>query len=138
VKLAFLAAMAFSGASLAQAAGLGGVWQSVGDRNGEPESLIRITESDGAFEGTVIAVFSPPASGPNPRCDLCPGELKGKPVVGMQILRGQRGEGEILDPDEGRVYRCILTLLEGGAKLEVRGYVGISLFGRSQVWLRVR
>src|SRR5207237_1057156 len=47
------------------------------------------------------------------------------------------GEGEILDPDEGRVYRCTVTLIDGGAKLEVRGYVGISLFGRTQLWLRV-
>jgi len=64
-------------------------------------------------------------------------------VVGMKILRGARrpgepsGEGEILDPDEGRVYRCTVTLIDGGAKLEVRGYVGISLFGRTQLWLRV-
>ena len=71
------------------------------------------------------------------------GELKDQSVVGMKILRGARrpgepsGEGEILDPDEGRVYRCTVTLIDGGAKLEVRGYVGISLFGRTQLWLRV-
>jgi len=103
---------------------------------------VRITEvrigNLSELRGHVVRVYSPPAPSANPLCELCPGELKGKPVVGMQILRAQRGEGEILDPDEGRVYRCTLTLLEGGAKLEVRGYVGISLFGRSQVWLRVR
>src|SRR5438034_10792199 len=92
---------------------------------------IRITETDGAFEGTVMRVFSPPAASANPRCELCAGELKDRPIIGMKILRGQRrpgepGEGEILDPDEGRVYRCTVTLTDGGAKLEVRGYVGIS------------
>jgi uncharacterized protein (DUF2147 family) len=131
-----LAALAVSSMALAQAPGLSGVWKSMSERTGQAEALIRITESDGQFSGTVIRVFSPPAASANPLCELCPGELKGKPVVGMQILHGQRGEGEILDPDEGRVYRCTLTLLEDGAKLEVRGYVGISLFGRSQVWLR--
>jgi len=99
---------------------------------------VRITEVDGELRGHIVTVYSPPAPSASPLCELCPGELKGKPVVGMQILRAQRGEGEILDPDEGRVYRCTLTLLEGGAKLEVRGYVGISLFGRSQVWVRAR
>jgi uncharacterized protein (DUF2147 family) len=130
--------MAVSSSALAQAPGLTGVWKSISERSGEAESLIRIIETDGEFTGTVIRVFAPPAESPNPLCERCPGELKGQPIVGMQILRGQRGEGEILDPDEGRVYRCALTLLEDGAKLEVRGYVGISLFGRSQVWLRVR
>jgi uncharacterized protein (DUF2147 family) len=130
--------MAVSSSALAQAPGLTGVWKSISERSGEAESLIRIIETDGEFTGTVIRVFAPPAESLNPLCERCSGELKGQPIVGMQILRGQRGEGEILDPDEGRVYRCALTLLEDGAKLEVRGYVGISLFGRSQVWLRVR
>jgi uncharacterized protein (DUF2147 family) len=114
-----------------------GLWQTINER-GEPEALVRITEVDGELRGHIVRVYSPPAPSANPLCELCPGELKGKPVVGMQILRAQGGEGEILDPDEGRVYRCALTLLEGGAKLEVRGYVGISLLGRSQVWLRAK
>jgi len=142
VKLWFLAAMAVSGLALAQAPSFNGVWKTVSDRSGEAESLIRVTEAEGEFVGTVIRVFSPPASSPNPRCALCAGELKDQPIVGMKILRGRRrpgeaaGEGEVLDPDEGKVYRCTVTLLEGDAKLEVRGYVGISLFGRSQIWLR--
>jgi uncharacterized protein (DUF2147 family) len=141
VKLWLIAAIAVAGPALAQAPSLNGVWKTVSDRNGEAESLIRITEADGRFEGTVIRVFSPPAASANPRCELCAGELKDQPIVGMKILRGQRrgelsGEGEVLDPDEGKVYRCTVTLTDGGSRLEVRGYVGISLFGRTQVWLR--
>ena len=142
MKCWLLAALAVAGSALAQAPSLNGVWKSVSDRSGEAESLIRVTEADGAFEGTVIRVFSPPAASANPRCEHCAGELKDQPIVGMKILRGARrpgepsGEGEVLDPDEGRVYRCTVTLTDGGTKLEVRGYVGISLFGRTQVWLR--
>jgi uncharacterized protein (DUF2147 family) len=61
----------------------------------------------------------------------------------MTILRGLRREGEryaggeILDPDDGKVYRCAVTVIEGGKKLEVRGYIGIPLLGRSQVWQRM-
>jgi uncharacterized protein (DUF2147 family) len=85
-------------------------------------------------------VFS--ATAPNPVCDQCEGELRNRPVVGMTILRGLRGaggeydSGTILDPDEGRTYRCSARLLDGGRRLELRGYVGISLFGRTQIWAR--
>lgn len=125
-------------ASSAQAQGLAGVWRTFSDHRGEAESLVRIEEHDGSVTGTVTQVFSPPASSPNPLCEACAGALKGKPIVGMKILNGRSsGEGEILDPDDGRVYRCILTLVQGGAKLEVRGYLGVPLFGRTQVWQRV-
>ncbi len=113
------------------------MWKTFGDRTGEAESLVRITESGDTFIGTVIRVFSPPAETANPRCERCTGALKDQPIVGMEILRAQAGEGEILDPDEGRVYRATFTLQDGGARLEVRGYVGVPLFGRSQLWQRV-
>ncbi|HKB63805.1 MAG TPA: DUF2147 domain-containing protein [Burkholderiales bacterium] len=119
-----------------------GLWQTVSDRTGQPAGLVRIVEIDGEYTGTVVAVFSPPAPDAHPLCELCQGELKDKPVVGMMILRGVRQSGEgfsagqILDPDEGRVYRCRIALLEDGRKLEVRGYIGIPLFGRSQTWVR--
>jgi len=75
-------------------------------------------------------------------CDKCKDERKGQPIVGMVIVRGIRkagdefGGGEILDPDTGTVYRCKMRLIENGARLLVRGYIGISLLGRSQTWTR--
>jgi uncharacterized protein (DUF2147 family) len=118
------------------------VWQTVSDRTGQPDGLVRIVEANGEYIGTVIAVFSPPAPDAHPLCESCQGELKDKPIVGMIILQGVRRSGDgysagrILDPDEGRVYKCRVALLDGGRKLEIRGYVGLPLFGRSQTWTR--
>jgi uncharacterized protein (DUF2147 family) len=75
-------------------------------------------------------------------CDKCTDERKGQKIIGMTIVKGikQKGDayegGEILDPDNGKTYRCKMKVLESGKKLEVRGFIGISLFGRSQTWLR--
>ena len=86
-----------------------------------------------------------PAKGddPNPKCEQCRDRRRNQPVAGMQIIEGLKRVGEnryeqgfILDPDDGTVYRLKVTVLENGAKLEVRGYMGISLFGRSQTWPR--
>ncbi len=118
-----------------------GLWQTVNE-SGQREALVRITEVDGELRGHVVAIFSPPAPSANPLCEECPGELKNKPVVGLQILSGMRWDGErysggrILDPDNGKVYRCTLRLADQGRGLEVRGFIGISLFGRTQTWLR--
>lgn len=138
----FLAAMAFYAGASAQALTPSGLWKTFSDRTGEADGLVRIIETNGEFEGTVQKVFSPPAPSPAPLCEECAGELRNKPIVGMTILRGLRRDGdeysggEILDPDDGKVYRCRMRLIQGGRKLEVRGYVGISLFGRTQTWER--
>jgi uncharacterized protein (DUF2147 family) len=125
----------------AQSATPAGLWQTVNER-GEREGLVRIVEANGELRGSVVAVYSPPAPSANPLCEECRGELRGKPVVGMQILSGLRWDGEqysggeILDPDNGKVYSCALRLTDGGRKLEVRAFIGISLLGRTQTWLR--
>lgn len=126
----------------ASAAPMTGVWETVSDRTGEAEALVRITETRGHLEGTVEKIFSPPALSPHPVCENCEGDLRNKPVVGLVILRAtmttspDRAEGEILDPDEGQVYQCKLHLVPGGERLEVRGYIGFELFGRTQIWHR--
>ena len=70
-----------------------GVWKTFGDRGGEAESLVHISEHNGEFEGRVLAVFAPPAADSKPRCELCAGDLKNQPVVGMRVLTGLRREG---------------------------------------------
>jgi len=134
--------LAWCGLAWGQASSPVGLWQTVSDRTGQPDGLVRISEVNHELIGTVVAVFSPPAPDANPLCEMCQGELKNKPIVGMVILHGVRRtengltSGQILDPDEGQVYRCRIALLDDGRKLEVRGYVGIPLFGRTQTWIR--
>ena len=117
-----------------------GQWTTFSDATGKPETLVRIEEKDGEFLGTVIKVLS--INDPDPLCERCEGAQRNQPIVGMTILRGLRresdgfGGGTILDPDEGRIYRCTARLLDQGRKLEVRGYLGLPLFGRTQIWVR--
>lgn len=119
-----------------------GTWTQVDDETGKPKSIIEISQgSDGTLQGVVKEVlFSD--QGPHPVCKECEGERKDKPVEGMTILWGVKQDGdvwdggEILDPHNGKTYRVKLKLADGGAKLDVRGYVGFSLLGRTQTWVR--
>ena len=117
-----------------------GRWRTFDDRTGAVHGLVELTEAKGELQGRILKSYDPLK--PNPTCDLCEGERKGKPVLGMVFLWGlapRNGEwtgGHILDPDNGKVYKARLSLLEGGRKLKVRGFIGISLLGRTQVWVR--
>ena len=119
-----------------------GLWKTIDDHTGEPRGLVRIYREGGAYFGRLEANLVP--SEADARCSACKDERKDQPVVGMMILRGLKeaadGDGfdggDVLDPESGSVYRCILRLEGEGRRLNVRGYVGLSLFGRSQTWLR--
>lgn len=134
--LCLLAALAHAESSPA------GVWRVMGDDGLEAEALVRITERDGVFEGRIVHLVPRPGIAPDARCELCPGNRRGAPVLGMTILSGVRRVsdeyrgGTILDPESGDEYRCVLRLSPDGRRLTVRGYVGIAMFGRSQVWQR--
>ena len=124
-----------------------GLWRSIDDNTGKVQALVRISETGGELGGRIEKLFPEPGADPNPLCDKCEGARKNQPVLGMTILWGlKRGRdqnvdeysgGEILDPDNGSLYRALLTLVDGGKKLKVRGYLGITLFGRTQLWERV-
>jgi uncharacterized protein (DUF2147 family) len=119
-----------------------GLWRTIDDSTGQTKGLVRIREVGGHLEGKIEKIFPRPGDDPAPRCDKCDGTRKNRPVLGMTILSGlaKQGDdyegGEILDPENGKVYRAKLKLSDGGRKLEVRGFIGVSLFGRSQMWLR--
>jgi uncharacterized protein (DUF2147 family) len=119
-----------------------GLWKTIDDSTGQPSSLVRIREVNGQYEGKVEKIFPKPGEEPNPKCEKCEGSRRNQPVIGMTILWGltkQSDEyqgGEILDPENGKVYRARMRLLESGKKLDVRGFIGFSLIGRSQIWLR--
>ncbi len=138
-----LAAMLCGIASFAMAAGSpAGTWRSIDDKTKQERSIIRITEENGELKGMVEKIFDEPGDDPAHLCKECKDERKDKPIVGMTILWGLKKDGdawtggEILDPKNGKVYSCKVTLSEDGKTLNVRGFIGISLIGRSQVWLR--
>ena len=119
-----------------------GLWKTIDDSSGKPTALIRITENQGVLTGKIEKLFRAPDEEQNPKCVACTDARKDQPIVGMTIVSGLKKDGdeykggEILDPKNGKVYRSKLTVHEGGKKVEVRGYVGMPMFGRSQVWLR--
>jgi len=119
-----------------------GLWKTIDDNTGQPRGLVRIREVNGQYEGKVEKIFPKPGEPQNPNCEKCEGSRHDQPVMGMTILWGltKQGEeyrgGEILDPENGKIYRARIKLIDNGQKLDVRGFIGVSLFGRSQFWLR--
>ena len=117
-----------------------GRWKTVDDKTGKPRSIVRIYEQNGEFFGRVEQSLNPERAGR--RCDKCTDERKDQLIVGMVIIRNLKKDrdeyagGDILDPDNGKIYRCKLKVKEHGSVLSVRGYLGASLFGRSQTWSR--
>ena len=122
-----------------------GLWKTFDDDTGIAKSLVRIVDSQGVLNGRIEKLLDPddPA---DPICDKCTDDRRNRPVLGMAIIRnvrrgaGQTGPwegGDILDPDNGKVYHVRLTPSPDGRRLEVRGYVGAPLFGRTQSWSRV-
>jgi len=130
------------GAARAQGDSAVGQWQTVDDKTGAPRALIEITQdASGVLSGKVIKGLIPgePA---DRRCTACTDARKDQVIIGMTVLSGMRKEGDgweggqILDPDNGKVYRCKMHLEKGGSVLVVRGFIGVSLLGRSQTWIR--
>ena len=120
-----------------------GLWRSVDDKTGESKAEIRIGESGGALQGRIEKTLRKDAK-PDAVCEECADDRKGKPMAGLEIIRGgKKAEGKdvweggkILDPENGKEYRASFTPIDGGKKLEVRGYLGP--FWRTQTWNRVQ
>ena len=119
-----------------------GTWTQVDDATGKPKSIIEITQQpDGTLQGVVKQVlFSD--QGTHPICDKCSGERRNQPVEGMVIMWGVKQDGDewdggqILDPHNGKTYKVKLSLADDGQKLDVRGYIGMPMLGRTQTWIR--
>ena len=120
-----------------------GLWEQVDEKSGKPESWFRIAEKNGIYEGTLVKIFPKPGDDPDFRCDKCEGDEKGKPVLGLALIKGMQRkgldyeDGTIMDPRDGSVYHAVMKLIQDGQKLEVRGYLGIVIFGRTQTWNRL-
>ena len=119
-----------------------GVWKSIDEKTNQPSSIIRLDEKNGELIGTVTELIPTPGETLVTHCNLCKDERKGKPIIGMVILRGLKKSspgvwsgGEILDPEEGEIYKVKINMVNDKT-LEVRGYIGIPLLGRTQTWVR--
>lgn len=138
LKLAPAAVLAvFAGQAFAD--GAAGTWKTIDDKTGQPKALIQINESgSGELTGKIVKLFT----NPDAVCSQCEGDKKDKPIVGMTVLWGLKKDGDtwvngkILDPKEGKIYSSKAKLADGGSKLEVRGFIGVSLLGRTQTWVR--
>jgi uncharacterized protein (DUF2147 family) len=120
-----------------------GLWKTVGDDTGEPKAFVRIRSEGGKLVGNVEKLIVKPGEDPNRLCEQCPGEKHNQRIAGMTILWDLTQDGTswtggyILDPDNGKTYKCKLTVVDGGRRLDVRGFIGFSLLGRTQTWIRV-
>jgi len=142
-----LAACLFGAAAFcaqAQATTPAGAWKTIDDHTKKDKSIVRIVESNGLYSGKVEKIIDPDAP-KDAVCKDCSDERKDRPVLGMTILRGVKASaddpmvyegGDILDPNNGKVYRVRLRVVENGARLEVRGYIGTPMLGRTQTWVR--
>ena len=142
IRLATAAALLLgAGAAFAASNSPVGTWKTIDDKTHQPKSIVQITEVNGELQGKVLQVLQSD-EGPHPVCKECDGERKDKPVEGMVIMWGVKQDGDewdggrILDPKNGKVYKVKLKTIEDGSKLDVHGYIGFSLIGRSQVWER--
>jgi len=140
----FIAIMLFLGVVNAKAQtndSITGSWKTFDDQTNQPAAIVQISEKNGLFSGVVTKLLDPSAL---PTCEKCTDARKGRPVVGMEILTGLKKNadsytgGQILDPDDGEIYRATVRLIDQGNKLDLRAYIGMPLLGRSQTWIRER
>ena len=117
-----------------------GKWKTIDDETGQEKSIVEIfKKSDGKYYGKVTQLLIKPA---NPNCVDCKDDRKNKPILGMEVVRGLKKDGNeftggtITDPKTGKTYKCTIT--RSGDKLNVRGYIGFSLIGRSQTWHKLK
>ena len=118
-----------------------GKWKTIDDETGKAKSIIDIYEKSGKIYGKVLDILEPQFK--KSLCSNCTGIDNDQPILGMIVIKGliksgkEYNGGKILDPKNGKLYKCYITL-ENSDKLKVRGYIGISLFGRTQYWYRVK
>jgi len=121
-----------------------GLWKTIDDDGKTEKSLVRIVNNGGVLTGKVEHITDPAKA--DEKCVKCEDDRKDKPIVGMIIISGAKQDAEepekwtggmILDPAKGSSYKLILKTTDGGKKLDVRGYIGSPMFGRTQTWIRV-
>ena len=137
-----LAGTAFAAA--AQSTSPAGAWKTIDDATKKEKSVVRIVDNGGVYNGRIEKLLESTMA-PDAVCKECTDDRKDKPIVGMTLIKGVKQNetdkllwdgGEILDPNNGKTYRTRLKPVDGGKKLEMRGYIGP--FYRTQTWLRAQ
>ena len=141
-KILIAALLVAAGSAFAQSTPAG-LWKTIDDETKAEKSLVRITEAGGVLTGKIEKLLDPTKQ--ESKCDKCTDARKDQLVLGMTIIDGAKKSaddpywdgGSILDPNNGKTYKVRMTPADGGKKLEVRGYIGMPMLGRTQTWIRV-
>jgi uncharacterized protein (DUF2147 family) len=134
----FFSFFLFSASVNANESSIFGKWKTVDDDSGKVKSIVELYEDSGKLYGRILKLFPEPGKDPDPVCDLCPGDRKDQKIIGMVIIDGltrdgnKWSDGEVLDPNNGKLYDCKIWL--EGEKLKIRGY--LLFFFRTQTWYR--
>lgn len=139
-----LSACLFSSCLLAATTNAIGKWETIDGKTQKPSSIIAITSKGSMVVGKIIKTFDGTSEKKVERCAACKDDRKNKPIIGLEIIRGMQCQqdvcrgGTILDPRDGKIYKATMRVVNGGKQLKVRGYLGVSLFGKTVVWNRYK